>query len=171
MMNGQISLNGKQDFESVYEEWYDRVYKYAYTLLLNREDAEDVTADTFMAAYTQYDKYDPDRGSVGTWLTRIAHNRAVNLRCSAAEKRRGELPDEWEAPDPADFTGDVIDSDTVLWLYARLNPQERELLNMRYTMGLSDGEIAEMLGLPKKTVNKRFQRLLQKCRLIMNSTE
>ena len=171
-MNGPINLQGKQDFEAVYEEWYDRVYKYAYTLLLNREDAEDVTADTFMAAYAQYDSYDPDKGSAGTWLTRIAHNRAVNLRRSAAVQKRDQMPDEWEAPDPAaDFAGQAADSDTVMWLYSHLDPEERELLNMRYTMELSDGEIAEMLGLQKKTVNKRFQRLLQKCRLIMDGTE
>ena len=167
-MNGRINLNGKQDFESLYEDWYDRVYKYAYTLLMNREDAEDVTADTFMTAYAQYDMYDPSKGSIGSWLTRIAHNKAVNLRLSAAQRMRAQMPEEWDTPDPADFTGQVEASDTVLKLYSGLNPQEREFLNFRYAMGLSDSEIAEMLGLEKKTVNKRFQRLLQKCRLILD---
>ena len=82
----------KPDFATVYDSWYDRVYKYAYTLLLNREDAEDVTAET------------------------------------------------------------------VLRLFARLRPQERELLILRYTMELRDREIAAMLGLPEKTVNKQALR-------------
>lgn len=159
----------KQSFDAVYEEWYDRVYKYAYTLLLNREDAEDVTADTFLAAYTQYDGYDPARSSVGTWLSRIAHNRAINLRRSAAEQKRAKLPEEWDLSDPADFTEGVAASHMVLRLYARLKPKERELLNLRYTMELADGEIAALLGLPEKAVNKRYQRLLQKCRLLMAS--
>lgn len=161
----------KPAFEAVYEEWYDRVYKYAYTLLLNREDAEDVTADTFLAAYKKYGSYDPARASIGTWLTRIAHNCAVNLWCSAEKQMRTELTDAWETADPSDFTEEITAADTVLRLFARLKQQERELLNLRYTMELRDREIAAMLGLPEKTVNKRFQRLLQKCRLILDGTK
>ena len=163
--------NRKPGFETVYEVWYDRVYKYAYTLLQNPQDAEDVTADTFLAAYTQYDSFDPSRASVGTWLTRIAHNRAVDLQRSASRQRCTALPDQWDVSDSVDFTNGIAASDMVLRFYAILQPEERELLNLRYTMQLRDGEIAEMLGLPEKTVNKRYQRLLQKCRSILNGTE
>ena len=41
----------RDSFAAIYDAYYDRIYKYAFTLLLNREDAEDVTADTFFAAY------------------------------------------------------------------------------------------------------------------------
>ena len=37
----------REDFAAVYDMYYGRIFKYAYSLLLNREDAEDVTADTF----------------------------------------------------------------------------------------------------------------------------
>ena len=161
----------KPDFATVYDSWYSRVYKYAYTLILNREDVEDVTADTFLAAFKQYGSYDPARASMGTWLTRIAHNRAVNLWCAAEKQMRVELSNAREAADPSDFTEGIAAADTVLRLFTRLKPQERELLNLRYTMELRDREIAAMLGLPEKTVNKRFQRLLQKCRMILDGTE
>ena len=58
-MNGIDQMCRKADFEAVYDSYYDRVYKYAYTLLLNKDDAEDVTADTFIAAYESFDRYDP----------------------------------------------------------------------------------------------------------------
>ncbi len=141
-MIGLDPRNEKTGFAAVYEAWYDRVFKYAYTLLLNRDDAEDVTADTFVAAYTNFGRYDAGKASVGTWLTRIAHNTAVNLMRSAAYARRTELPETWEAPDEgADFTGSVEAADTVLRLYAKLAPEERELLNMRCVMELRDREI------------------------------
>ena len=47
------------DFETIYDAYYDRVYRYAYTILLNREDAEDVVEETFLAAYAAYGRYDP----------------------------------------------------------------------------------------------------------------
>ena len=156
-------------FEAVYDAYYDRLFKYAFTLLLNREDAEDVTEETFITAYENFGSYDPSRASVATWLTRIAHNRAVNLLRSAAHRKRCDLPEEWapEASGP-DMIGRAEASDAVVRLYARLRPDEREFLNMRYVMELRDGEIAALLGLQEKTVNKRYQRLLAKCRLIMN---
>ena len=59
----------KPDFETVFEVYYDRVYKYAYTILLNRENAEDVVEETFLAAYVAYPGYAPARLSSGRdWI-------------------------------------------------------------------------------------------------------
>ena len=165
------SRNTRADFETVYDMYYDRVYKYAYSLLLNREDAEDVTADTFLAAYANYDRYDPEKASLATWLTRIAHNRAVNLLRAPARARRGSLPEWIEPADPADHTEQIAASETVVQLYARLKPEERELLNMRCVMELKFSEIAALLCVPEKTASKRYQRLLVKCRLLLVQDE
>ncbi len=70
--------NGKPDFGQMYEEYYDRVYKYAYTILMNREDAEDIVEETFITAFSAYGMYDASKASFATWITRIAHNKAVN---------------------------------------------------------------------------------------------
>ena len=154
----------KPDFETVFEVYYDRVYKYAYTILLNRENAEDVVEETFLAAYVAYPGYDPARSSLATWLTRIAHNKAVNLVRSAAYRRETAMPEGL-----ADRSPSVQDEPryTVLWLYARLTQEEREFLDLRYAMELSDKEIAALYGLEPKAVNKRFQRLLKRCRQLL----
>lgn len=164
-MGGQDGKMDRNEFEAIYEKHYDRIFKYAYTLLLNREDAEDVTSETFYAAYGSFDKYDPTKASIATWLTRIAHNRAVDLMRSADRSKRTVTLEDW---DPADESGDfsegVVASDAVMRLYAKLTEQEREFLNLRYVMELKDKEIASLLGIPEKTINKRYQRLLEKCR-------
>ena len=158
----------KPDFASVYEDYYDRIYKYVYTILLHKENTEDIVAETFMAAYRYYDSYDPQKASISTWLTRIAHNNAVNLVRSAAYRTRADMPerDVHGAEDPALLQLEE-DNDTVVKLYARLSADEREFLNMRYAMELKDAEIAQILGLQTKAVNKRYQRLLKKCRDIV----
>ena len=156
---------GGIDFEAVYDAYYDRVFKYAYTLLLNRHDAEDVTAETFLTFLQRYQCRDPDNPGTAAYLTRVAHNRAVNLMTSFAYRKRTELPSE--LLDEKDFPGSLDASDLVLRLYAKLKIEERELLNMRYVMELKDREIASLLGLSEKAVNKRNQRLLAKCRELL----
>ena len=159
----------KPAFETVYETYYDKIYRCAYTILLSRENAEDVVAETFLAAYAAYRDYDPARASLATWLSRIAHNKAVNLLRSAACRRETELPKGYDAPAPdGDFTARSEDMDTILRLYARLEREEREFLNLRYVMELSDAEIATLYGIKVKTVSKRYQRLLARCRDILS---
>lgn len=164
---------GKPDFETVYKEYYDKVYKYVYTLLLNKENTEDIVAETFLSAYANYDKYDPEKASVATWIARIAHNNAVNLVRSAAYRTRAELPEtDLYGEEDSDLRRLEEDQDIVLKLYAMLSESEREFLNMRYAMELKDAEIAELMGMQTKAVNKRYQRLLKKCReLLANAGE
>lgn len=156
------------DFTQVYEDNYDRIYKYVFSILLNREDTEDVVANTFVTAYAAWGSYDPQRASASTWLMRIAHNKAIDLVRSADRSKRSEMPEYYETPDHSDNTvNDLEDRDQVLYLYSKLSAGEREFLNMRYAIQMSDTEVAETLGLPVKTVNKRYQRLLAKCRGIL----
>ena len=163
-----VEFQTKQSFEQVYEECYDKIYKYTYTLLMNKEDTEDVVADTFITAYEKYDTYDSTKSSVSTWLSRIAHNKAVNLVRSASYRNRDELPEELPGEVSADFTKNVEDNEMLLNLYSNLTEDEREFLNLRYTMGLKDAEVAEILDISPKAVNKRYQRLLAKCKDILN---
>ena len=156
------------DFAQVYEENYDRIYKYVFSILLNREDAEDVVSNTFVTAYAAWGTYDASKASPATWLKRIAHNKAIDLVRTADRSKRTEMPEYYEAPDRSDNAVKALeDRDQVLYLYSKLSAGEREFLNMRYAIQMSDGEVAETLGLPVKTVNKRYQRLLAKCRTIL----
>ena len=158
-------------FAAVYDAYYDRIYKYVFMLLMNEADAEDVTSQTFLSAFMSFDRYDPEKASLRTWLTRIAHNRAVNICRSAAFRKRADTPEEWQyADEKADFPEHVENSELVLMLYSHLEPAERELLNMRYVMELRDKEIGAMLQISEKAANKRMQRLLTKCRMIMSPT-
>ena len=154
----------KPDFEDIYREQYDRVYTYVYTLLLNKEQAEDVVQETFISAYRNFGTFDPRRGSLRTWLCGIAHNKAMDLLRSAAYRLQVAWPETLDVGEEDAGTVKLLEEqETVLYLYRHLSPEEREFLNMRYTMGLKDCEVAAVLGISEKTVNKRFQRLLKKC--------
>ena len=80
------------------------------------------------------------------------------------------MPEYYEVPDNSeDSVRGLEDKEAVLFLYSKLSTSEREFLNMRYAMQMKDAEVAETMGLPVKTVNKRYQRLLVKCREILEN--
>ena len=83
-------------FELIYEQYYDKVFNFIYMRILNREDAEDITEDTFIKAMTAFGSYDPEKSSYITWLCTIARNIIINHQTSAA-KRHEEMTDEMPA--------------------------------------------------------------------------
>ena len=93
---------------------------------------------------------------------------AVNLVRSAPYRRETVFKENSTDPVPA------VQNETrytVLGLYARLTREEREFLDLRYVMGLTDKEVGALYGLEPKTVNKRCQRLLRRCRKILDGAE
>lgn len=164
-----VSFNKKPAFETVYEENYEKLYKYVYMVLLNREDAEDIVSETFIAALAHYEEYDPGKGSVITWLSRIAYNKAMNYLKSGAYKSRTPLPEtDVEGALDLDITELTAANETADHILSCLDISEREFLNLRYGLQLSDKEIGAMLDEKENTINKRYQRLLKKCRDIAN---
>lgn len=164
--------SNKPDFEELYECLYDRIFRYVYRILQNREDTEDVVAETFISAYYCYDRFDAQKSTPRIWLVRIAHNKAVNLVRSAAYRKRASSDSCPEVADlSGNFAGRIETEDLVLRLYARLTEEEREFLNLRYVMEFRDAEIGELLDLSPKTVNKRYQRLLTKCHRLLLQIE
>lgn len=155
-------------FEDVYEEHYGAVYNYVYRILLHKQNAEDVVSETFFRAMRTFSRYDARKSSVLGWLCGIAHNCAVDfLRAQAVRKSVSldELMESGDIPDDARNTWDADSPEYEAWeLLRRLRVQERELLTMRYWLGLSDREIGQTLGVTEKAVGARFHRVLEKCR-------
>ncbi len=153
-------------FEQVYDEYYAKVFNFVYMRILHREDAEDVTADTFIKAMEAYGSYDPGKASYITWLCTIARNCMIDhIRKSHKDKivpfdetfEAGELDKELEK----------IEDDTgqrVLKIMSQLKSEERELLSMRYTMEMDYQQIGKIMGIEAKAAAKRVERLLKKCR-------
>ena len=163
-----VPFPSRPPFETVYEENYSKIYKYVYMLLLNKEEAEDIVSATFLTAFEQYDKYDPSRAGVTTWLARIAHNRAVDRMRSSDYRTKEPLPEEdsrgFEDPELARLT-DGTDQ-MAYRILSRLTQEERDFLNMRFGLELSNAEVSALLDLKENSVSKRYQRLLDKCRKI-----
>ena len=159
-----IPADVDSEFEKLYRSSRDDVYAYAAGLLRDRSAAEDVTAAAFERAYRKRSRYDARRGTRRAWLFGIARNAALDeLR---RRRRIAEL-----AEDPADDAATLEDqAETGLRraalraALASLEPRERELVALKFFAGLSNAEIADVLGIGESNAGTRLHRTVEKLR-------
>ena len=130
---------------------WPRAFRAAYLVTHDAAAAEDIAQESLLAAIRALDRFDRRR-PFGPWLHRIAVNRAIDWTRARALRGEVELLDIVPAPPerPAD--------DDTLTALARLSPEHRAVIVMRYLLEFTPGEIADALDLPRGTVNSRLRR-------------
>jgi RNA polymerase sigma-70 factor (ECF subfamily) len=169
-MGGRSCLDARQrdSFADAFAAEFPTIYRYLRRRA-GSEVAEEVAAQTFATAYTNWDRYDQSR-PVRPWLYGIAtnllrHHWRTEERQLRAYARTGVDPttslDEGESVDRLDALAQRCRLAAAL---ASLRPAEREVLLLYAWAELSDGEIAAALSLPVGTVKSRLYRARQRLR-------
>ena len=151
-----------ESFEALYRRTFPRVYGYVASLLRDSSAAEEVTAQAFERAYRRRRTFRPGRGSADAWLFGIARNAALDelRRRSRTAALVTDPPDEAVA-EPAD---DADRRATVRAALASLDPRERELIALKFHAGLSNAEIARVIGASESAAGTRLHRAVTKLR-------
>ena len=155
-MNGQVPTGLEKaqldrDFEDLYREHLRDVYSYCYYRIGNHHDAEDLTEQTFLQAYRHFDRAqrESDGRPLRPWLIRIAHNLAANYHRDRSRRPTAAL-DNIEPPVHPHGTERVVEGrERVRQVIAgleQLSDDRREALIMRFSLGMSNREIARALG-------------------------
>jgi RNA polymerase sigma-70 factor, ECF subfamily len=139
------------DLEALFRTHWPRAFRAAYLVTHDAGAAEDIAQESFLAAIRALDRFDRRR-PFGPWLHRIVVNRAIDW--TRARKLRGEveLVDSLPAAQTAPAGGETLAA------LARLSPEHRAVVVMRYLLEFTPGEIADALDLPRGTVNSRLRR-------------
>ena len=158
----------KESFEIVYEKYFSDISNFIYGQILHRERAEDLVSDVFVKAMTNYERFDPSRASVRTWLTNIARNTLIDDYRKNSIRKSVSLDDEDNYTEPSyEDEYKVLKEDDEREVYrilSLLSESERELAGMIYFQNMKNNEIGEILGINAKAVSERRRRLLAKCR-------
>jgi RNA polymerase sigma-70 factor (ECF subfamily) len=155
----------EKDFAVVYEEEVWRVYGFFAYRVRSSGDAEELTQHTFERALRAWRRFDPERSAPRSWLLAIAHNLLVDhYRADRSarqrpleEVREEELGSELSEPDLG------IEPDLAEAL-ARLSPQAREIVALRFGGDLGGPEIAELTELSLANVQQILSRSLRRLR-------
>lgn len=147
-------------FGRLYDHFVQPVYRYLYSRLGRVHEAEDLTSQTFMAAYEALPKY-REQGQFAAWLFRIARSKMND------HFRRGRFEVRLDAAEEISAGEDTLNlliQDEELGrlqlILGKLNPEEGDLLRLRYVADLSFAEMAELLGRREDAVKKSVYRLL-----------
>jgi len=153
--NGAATGAGKREldraFEALYREHLRDVYSYCYYRIGNHHDAEDLTEQTFLQAYRHFERArrESDGRPLRPWLIRIAHNLAANYHRDRSRRPTAAL-DNVEPVEHPHGTERVVEGRErmreVMSGLERLPDDRREALIMRFSLGMSNREIARALG-------------------------
>ncbi len=156
-------------WESIVETYQQPIFRLAYLLLGDADDAEDVAQETFIHAYKGLARFDAER-PLRPWLMRITTHLAYNWQRSSkryllALQRllRSELIAEAVRPPPGQNPDDAE-----LWAAVRkLSPADQQVIYLRYFLDVPEMEAAEVLGVPVGTVKSRLHRGVARLRGVL----
>jgi RNA polymerase sigma-70 factor, ECF subfamily len=142
------------------------LYGYARRSLNDSGAAEEVVQETFIRAWRARERFDPELGSLRTWLFAIERRLVIDHARSRALRQTSPMPEDMAQ------VGDDIERALVGWqveeAMRRLRPEHHQVLVETYYRGRSGREVAVELGIPEGTVRSRLFYALQSLRLTLD---
>jgi RNA polymerase sigma-70 factor, ECF subfamily len=182
-MEDRVKTSTSEDFTVQTDPFRRELLAHCYRMLGSIHDAEDLLQETLLRAWRAYDRYDPSRAALRTWLHRIATNACLN---ALEQRSRRPLPSGLGAPAGEDPDQPLIRSEEVPWLqpipdamlgdpaavlFSRgslrlafvaalqlLPARQRAVLILREVLDWPAADAAEALGMTTAAVNSALQR-------------
>jgi RNA polymerase sigma-70 factor (ECF subfamily) len=170
----EACLGNKLAFRALVERHTAPIFRLAFLMTSNEQDAEDLVQETFLRAYKSLHTFDATRAAIGTWLNRICVNCSLNL-LRARNRRKEEQPAEdsdfnWldqvaaSSPSPERLTQSNQIAAMLGPALNMLSDAERTAFILRHYEGSPIEEIARTLGLQNNAAKQTIFRAVQKLR-------
>lgn len=173
-----------QEITKIYEENADKIYRYFYFHVYNKEIAQDLTSTLFHKFIKNLEKYDETKAQPLTWLFTIARNVLVDyFRSSDAKRRKNEIYiGKQDDNDITDVIPDgnksmeenvQIDRNKRLLMkeIAKLKQEEQDLIYCRYFEEMAYEEIARKMNIKVNDVGVKLHRTLEKLKKLIKDPE
>jgi len=174
LLVARIAAGDDGALASLYDRFASLVHGIAFRVTCERGLAEEVVQDVFTALWERPGAFDPERGSVRTWLATLAHRRAVDRVRASERARRRELASA--TADVADVDvaaeGEAADVSARLWAAVDALPDDqRDAVRLAYAEGRTYREVAGLLGIPEGTAKSRLRLGLRKLAGVLGEQE
>jgi RNA polymerase sigma-70 factor (ECF subfamily) len=157
-------------FGALVTRYHDACWRFAYHMLGERADAEDVLQETFLRAYLALGRYD-ERDQFRGWLFRILANQCRNALTARGRRSRRFVHDDLAlegAPAPlAALPLDGTDDAALRRALAQLDPLQREALLLKFGEGLEYTEMMALTGAGESALKMRVKRGLDRLRTLL----
>jgi RNA polymerase sigma-70 factor (ECF subfamily) len=164
-MEDQVSravAGDRVSFTEIYRRLYPDVAKYLYYRLGSKAQAEDVASEVFLAVWRQLPTY--RGGYFPGWVFGIARNQAVGEIRKATRSRTVDLDVARDTPSqdrqPEEHVEQRENHERLHRALSQLNDQHREIVACKYLLGMSNAEVASLLGKTENAINAQQHRAL-----------
>lgn len=151
-------------FGELYERYVDKIYSYIFHRTGSRLDAEDLTAYTFYQALANIENYTNRGLPLAAWLYRIAHNAVANWHRDRHRRPTVSLDHLTESPQPRANPYQAAErweeQQALLQAMRKLHPDRQLLLVLKFTEGLSNAQIGEIMDRSEGAVKSLYHRTL-----------
>lgn len=158
---------------ALYDDYHLPVYRYVYRRVGDVEVARDVTADVFQRLLQGLARGHGPQANVRAWLYRTAHNLVIDYY--RRQQHRDHLPLEREAlagpDDPARAAERAMAAGSVRLALRSLTPDQQHVLALKFLEGLSNEEVATIVGKPVGAVKSLQHRGLHALRRLLDAGE
>ena len=166
----QRALEGDRSaLAHMYDACAKPIYRYHLSRVGNATDAEDLTAQTFLAVIESLRRYQ-HRDNFAAWIFQIARNKLMDH--FRRNHSHGEINESVVDPAQSDVLDALVRNESrarLKSLLHLLDEEERELIRLRYTAELSFVEIAQLLGRKEDAVRKAIRRILDRLSIQMEA--
>jgi RNA polymerase sigma-70 factor (ECF subfamily) len=164
----RVAKGDEDAFLALYDRFAGRVYGLTLRVLGDPLLAEEATQDTFLKLWNRAGLYLAERGSLAMWLLTIARRTALDrLRL---ESRRpaivdfDDIGDGWRSLPDANSLTEENRWRSLSFAVQGLSPEQRQVIELAYFQGMSQSDIAEVLGWPLGTVKTRMRAAMENLR-------
>ena len=167
---GRVASGDVRAFEMIYDRHNRQAFALAKRITGRIGGAEEATQDAFIALWGAAPTFDPDRASLRSWLLTVVRNRSIDWLRKGTRHAHHQEPAEnaaegIEAPERTDEQVIAMEQyGNARRLVAELSPEQRQVIDLAYTAGYSQSEIAARVGIPIGTVKGRTRLGLLKLR-------
>lgn len=172
----RIRSGDREALGEVYDRHASAAMAVALRIVADREGAEDLVHDTFVAIWQKIDRFDPARGSLRSWIVTIVRNRAIDrLRGARPSIDVGEADERSllrSGPNPTwDRAVERLGAAQLRAAMSELPDEQREAIELAYFGGRTYREIATLTGVPLGTANGRLRLALAKLRELLRQSD
>jgi RNA polymerase sigma-70 factor (ECF subfamily) len=155
----QAAQHDPDAFAELYQRHLTRVYRYLLVQVGDVHQAQDLTAQTFLAAFENIASY-RGQGKFISWLMTIARNKVADLFRAKHITLPLEAASQVAAPGPSPYqvTAARLRLEQVARVIPTLTPERAEALSLRLFGGLSAGEVAQVMGKSEAAVKMLVHR-------------
>ncbi|MBI4310800.1 MAG: sigma-70 family RNA polymerase sigma factor [Chloroflexi bacterium] len=164
----KVDQRTAEAFARLYEEFLPKVFHYFSYRILDTQLAEDLTSAVFEKALAKFKGYNASKASFSTWVFTIARNTLIDHFRVEGRRRTSNLDAAAEPTDGSPSPEEAVVKDEerrrLLACIARLPETEQEIITLKFGAGMTNRQIAGLLGLGESNVGVILYRAVRKLR-------